>query len=178
MASYKPSEGYATTIHGQVIPTLAIGYGNFFYTLTFTTDTVVHDNSYPVGGITLQEQSFGFGYQVSSSIALVAGYKTFTELNKGNPLGNNPTSTNDGKFTTLAAVFNWAIPSTEAAVFGNVAAGQGAKSTSYTGYELGMNYNVLASTKVSLGYKSESMAMPYNGTASQSGPFGGINYSF
>lgn len=176
-ASYKPSPGYATTTHGQFLPTFVLGYGSFFWTATLTPNTFVYDSTYPTGVIQLQEESVGFGYNLNSNFAIVLGNKTFTEI-ADIPMSNNPTSVNHAKFSTLATVFNWSIPNSEAALFGNVAIGQGDNSSSYTGYELGMSYHVFTSAKVSIGYKSESMAMPYNGTASQTGVFGGFNYLF
>lgn len=182
MASYQPSKAsYATTTHGQALPTIVVGYDRFFYTLTLTPNTTVTDNTYPAGGITLQEQSFGFGYNINSNFAVVLGYKTFTEMTSV-PVGNNPSGMSDGKYTTAAAVINWPIPDSKAGLFGNIGIGQAssptANSSGYTGYELGVNYAIFPSSKVSLGYKSESLAMPYNGTATQSGLFGGISYSF
>lgn len=183
MSSYNPSEGFGTTKVGQVSPSFVIGYDRFFYTLTFPLQPTITNNAYPAGGIKLQEQSFGVGYNFSSNFALVIGKKSFAELYNG--------TTNNTTYNTVAAVFNWAVPDSKTILFGNIGIGQGKSqnyvqaqnSYKYSGYELGVSYPVYTSTKASLGYKSEKMELPFGvagmlGTAKKSGLIAGISYLF
>lgn len=185
MASYNPSEGFGKSSVSEIMPSFVVGYDRFFYTLTFHSQPTATSATYPASGIKLQEQSFGFGYNLTSNIALVVGQKGFAEMYTG-------TLTNSTKYTTLAAVFNWTVPDSQVILFGNLGTGKGKSQANptpaqnnynYTGYEFGVSYPIYTSTKASLGYKSEQFGLPHGptsapGVAKMSGLFAGVSYSF
>ena len=186
MATYNPSSSLGEAKVNEAMPTVVVGYDRFFYTLTFQTQPNATSSTYPAGGIKLQDEAFGFGYNFSSNFALVIGQKAFAEVTAG-------TTPNRTKYNTIAAVFNWTIPDSKIVLFGNIATGKGKSAQgnitqaqtkyAFSGYEFGISYPILPSSKVSLGYKWEQMGLPFGtagtlGIAEMSGLFTGISYSF
>ena len=179
---YKPGT-LASSKTSQVMPTIAIGYKDFFYTLTFTGTQTVKNANYPNGQIQFQEESSGFGYNVNQNVAVLIGVKAFAEMYPG--------AMNRTAYRTGAILFNWAVPDMPIILHGNIGAGSGTtqpapynkNARAYKGYEFGVSYVVMPGVKAGVGYKAEDFELPYGanstpGTARKSGFYAGLGYSF
>lgn len=188
--SFNPSGSYGTTKSTEPNVTVALGYDNFFWTLTFTGNHNYTSPSYPGGRIEMREESMGLGYNFNANVAVVLGQKTVQQLYGPNWAGFTPQAntlaTSVTHFTTAAALFNWAVPDSKASLFGSLGYGQGSAAAggskqNYQGVEFGVAYRLFTSAKVSVGYKAESFGMPNTigyGTTKKSGVFAGLGVTF
>lgn len=184
MVNYN-SPSVASTSVSQIIPTLAVGYKDFFYTLSIIGNQKAGSTEY-------QEESSGFGYRITPNIAAVLGFRFFGELPPAGTYYVNRTA-----YQTVAGIFNWPLPDSKFILNGSLGYGTGKPQNGnfpddnsnhpYTGVELGLSYLATDSVKVSAGYKSEKFDLPYkainatvttSGVAEKSGFYLGADYSF
>lgn len=182
MVNYN-SPSVATTSASQIIPTFAVGYKDFFYTLSII-------GNQKVGNTEFQEESSGFGYRITPNFAAVLGFRFFGELPATSYV-------NRTAYQTVAAIINWPIPDSKFILNGSLGYGTGKpqngnfpddnSSHPYTGLEMGVSYAITDSAKISCGYKSEKFDLPYrafnaavttSGVAEKSGFYFGADYAF
>ncbi len=184
MVNYNSPSVQSTSV-SQIIPTIAVGYKDFFYTLSIIGNQKAGNTEY-------QEESFGFGYRVTPNIAAVLGFRVFGEIPPPGGAVINRTA-----YQTAAVLFNWPVPDSKLLLNGSLGYGFGKPQNGnfpddnsnhpYSGVEFGVSYPVADSAKVSLGYKAEKFDLPYrnanatvttSGVADKSGFYFGADYSF
>lgn len=199
--SFNPSGDFGASKLNEIAPTVALGWDQFFMTVTMSGKHNYTNAAYPGGTIEIGESSAGLGYNFNSNFGLVLGQKQLDQTYFA-PNGTSARIGGSGtQFQTIAGLFNWSIPDSQAYLFGSVGFGKGKTqnfeqvSRSYRGYELGVGYPIYPSLRINAGFKAESFDMPYatslanallpgyagwnnNGTAKKSGLFVGAGYFF
>lgn len=150
----------------QVIPSLLLGYDDYFFSYAARPPSNYQDPAYPNGMVRHQSGGLTFGYYLEPEIALVLGLRD--ESDKFGELYFGTTH-----FRTLGIAVSLPMPRTPYFMLGNITFGSGDKTdnngikATYASAEAGMGYNLDENWVFTLVYRAEKYhtAVPLGPTA-------------